>query len=169
MPSLLQEKVIIPLSADQCADLIMETVPLVMRAIRAEMRRQRPLDLSVMQFRALGFVRRNPGASLSHVAAYLGLTLPSVSKMIDGLVERQLMVREADTDDRRRITLRLSAAGQEAVAASHRFTQMRIAEHIATLSAEQRAKVGLAMETLRPLFNRDELGILEGTENIKEE
>ncbi len=169
MPNLLQEKAISPLSADQCADLLMDTMPLVMRAIRAEMRRQRPLDLSVMQFRALGFVRRNPGVSLSQVASYIGLTLPTVSKMVDGLVERQLIIREAAIEDRRRITLRLSAAGQDAVATAHRATQRQIAAQLAPMSGEQRIVVAQAMRTLRPLFNTDELDVLEDAENIKEE
>lgn len=169
MGNLLIDKLERTTSADQCADAIMDTVPLVMRAIRAEMRRHRPLDLSVLQFRALGFVRRNPGVSLSHVASYIGLTLPSTSKMIDGMVERGLVVREASTDDRRRITLRLSAAGQQVVNDAHRVTQRHIAETIAPLSGEQRNAVSQAMHLLRPLFTSDELDTLAVTEDNKEE
>ena len=65
---------------------LMEVVPLVMRTFRAEMRGSRANDLSVPQFRALGFVHRKPGTSLSDVAEHIGLALPSMSKLIDGLV-----------------------------------------------------------------------------------
>ena len=52
-------------------------------------------DLSVPQFRTLLFLRRHPGASLSEVAEHIGLTLPSISKMIDRLEARDLLARLA--------------------------------------------------------------------------
>ena len=65
--------------ADQCAREILDVIPLVMRTIRAEMRRARGADLSVPMFRALNYVGGAEGASLSEVAAHLGVTLPSMS------------------------------------------------------------------------------------------
>jgi DNA-binding MarR family transcriptional regulator len=58
--------------------------------------------LSVPQFRALGFVHRHAGSSLSEVADHIGLTLPAMSRLIDGLVELQLMRRQSQSADRRR-------------------------------------------------------------------
>src|SRR5690348_2467081 len=113
--------------AERCAATIMETVPLVMRAIRAEMRRRRPADLSVPQFRALGFVRRNPGASLSEVAAHLGLTLPATSALIDLLVARELIVRALNPNNRRRVTLTLTPLGASTLGAAHADAQARLA------------------------------------------
>src|SRR5215472_3469611 len=98
--------------AEACAAQIMETVPLVMRTLRTEMRRRRPADLSVPQFRALAFVRRHPGASLSEVAEHLGLTLPATSTLIDHLVARELVRRAPNPDNRRRLVLTLTADGQ---------------------------------------------------------
>ena len=59
----------------ELASKLVEVIPLVMRAIRSHMRANRALDLSVPQYRALGFVVRHPGASLSQVAEHQGLTL----------------------------------------------------------------------------------------------
>ena len=56
-------------------------------------------------------LNRNQGASLSEVAEHVGLTLPSVSKMVDGLVTRGLLTRATDPGDRRRLTLSLTPAG----------------------------------------------------------
>src|SRR5215217_7612844 len=97
-----------PFSPKHCAAELFEVVPLIMRAMRAEVRRQRAPELSMPQFRALAFIGRNEGAALSDVAAFLGLGLPSTSKLIDGLVEARLVTREIAPGDRRRVCLGLS-------------------------------------------------------------
>ncbi|MCX5999878.1 MAG: hypothetical protein NTU41_09910, partial [Chloroflexi bacterium] len=65
----------------ECAALLMDVVPLVMRRIRMEMRRQGMPGLSVPQLRALIYLYRNEGASHSELAEHIGLGLPSMSKM----------------------------------------------------------------------------------------
>ena len=139
-------------SPDECAGQVMEVAPLVMRAIRAEMRRHGTVDLSVPQFRALAFLSHHAGVSLSDVAEHIGLTLPSMSKMIDSLVARGLIKRETHPDDRRRVTLGLTARGQTQFQAAHSATQACLAEQMATLSASDRATVTQAMRILRPLL-----------------
>jgi DNA-binding MarR family transcriptional regulator len=140
------------ISLDQCAREVLETVPLVMRTVRAEMRRHRTADLSVPQFRTLNFLNRQAGASLSQVAEHIGLTLPSVSLLVDGLVERKLILRNTSAADRRRITLTLTARGQSVLEAAHGATQAALAEKLAALSAKDRMIVAQAMQALRPLF-----------------
>jgi len=75
------------------------------------MRAGRPAGLSIPQFRALLFVRRNPGSDLSGVAEHLGTSLPATSELVARLVSQGLLVREADPSSRRRIRLSLSPAG----------------------------------------------------------
>jgi DNA-binding MarR family transcriptional regulator len=140
------------IDSDLCAAAILETVPLVMRTVRAEMRRRRPADLSVPQFRALGFVRRHPGTSLSDVAEHLGLTLSAVSTLIDHLVTRELIERAVNPDNRRRATLTLTGLGQSTLEAAHAHTRARLVELLAPLSAADRALIAQAMQILRPVF-----------------
>lgn len=139
-------------STDDCAHAILEVAPAIMRTIRAEMRDHRTTDLSVPQFRALAFIDSHAGPSLSDVAGHIGLTLPSMSKIVDGLVARKLITRETDTNDRRRITLALTARGLTLLQAAHAATQACLAEMLQSLSASDRATVSDAMETLRPIF-----------------
>src|SRR5512136_3296462 len=103
------------ISSETCAQEVLEVVPLVMRTIRAEMRRHRTADLSVPQFRTLSFIDHNADASLSDVAEHIGLTLPSMSKIVDGLVTRKLVTRQTHPTDRRRMTLTLTTRGQTAL------------------------------------------------------
>ncbi len=141
-----------PASAAQCARQVLEAVPLVMRAIRREMRRQRKPGLSVPQFRILVMVNRNQGASLSEVAEHVGLTLPSVSKMVDGLVVRDLLTRATDPGDRRRLTLSLTPAGQTSMQTAYAATQAYLAGRLATLAASEREALMQAMAALVDIF-----------------
>ena len=87
---------------EETAHQVLDVIPLVMRTIRSEFRSQRSTELSVPQFRTLAFLRNNDGASLSSLANHLGLTLPSMSKLVDGLVSRGFVARTEHQGDRRR-------------------------------------------------------------------
>jgi DNA-binding MarR family transcriptional regulator len=139
-------------SPDVCAQEILEVVPAVMRAIRAELRRHRTADLSIPQFRTLAFIDRNVDASLSDVAEHIGLTLPSISKIVDGLVTRKLVTRQTHATDRRRMTLELTARGQTALQVSRAATRACLAEDLAALSDHRRELIVQALEFLRPVF-----------------
>jgi DNA-binding MarR family transcriptional regulator len=139
-------------SADECARQVLEVVPLVVRTLRATMRQNRGANLSVPQFRSLGYISRETGASLSAVAEHVGLTLPSMSKMIDSLVERGLVDRGISTRDRRQITLTLSSLGRATLRTARARTQARVAAMLGALSETERATVIRAMHALRPIF-----------------
>ncbi|HXG36316.1 MAG TPA: MarR family winged helix-turn-helix transcriptional regulator, partial [Dehalococcoidia bacterium] len=107
------------LSETDSSALIMETIPRITHYLRSEIRRHRGPGFSIPQFRTLFFLSRNQGASLSDVAAHIGLTLPSTSKLVDGLVERNMVVRETSLLDRRCLTLSLTPNGRRALASAH--------------------------------------------------
>src|SRR5512143_1498751 len=139
-------------SPDACAQEILEVVPAVMRTIRTEMRRHRTADLSVPQFRTLAFIERNADASLSDVAEHIGLTLPSMSKIVDGLVARRMVTRQTHRADRRRMTLALTARGQTALQSTREATRACLAEDLATVTDRERETIRQAMRLLRPVF-----------------
>ncbi|MEN6369744.1 MAG: MarR family transcriptional regulator [Thermotogota bacterium] len=139
-------------SPDGCARAVLDTVPLVMRAVRAEMRSRRGSDLSVPQFRVLVFVRRRPGASLSDVAQHVGMLLPSMSKLVTGLVARGLVSRTPSKTDRRRLVLVLTAKGGALVESARRGAQAGLARRLSGLSREDREAVARALSALDALF-----------------
>ena len=139
-------------SPDECARQILEAVPLVMAAIRTEIRSHRGSELSVPQFRVLIFLNRHEGASLSDIAEHLGLTLPSMSKMMDGLVARNMVTRQMDPEDRRRVTLVLTTLGRRAMQSAHKATESRLAERLVVLPASDRRLIIKAMQILASVF-----------------
>jgi DNA-binding MarR family transcriptional regulator len=143
-------------SPENCAAELLETVPLLMRIIRANVRRHGGMEMSVPQFRTLAFIGRNKGAALSDVAAHLGLTLPSTSKLVEGLVSSKLATRETHTGDRRCVVLALTPAGQKRHAAARRMARDFLAEGLASLGADQREQILHATQTLKMVFTDDE-------------
>jgi DNA-binding MarR family transcriptional regulator len=140
---------------EECARQLLDTAPQIMRSIRTEMRSHRGHDLSVPQFRTLTFVSRNPEISLSTLADHLGLTLPSVSKLVDGLVMQKLIVRRESTLDRRRLTLALSKGGEEILQVARQATQDHLKNILRRLAVEDLSIILRALALLNPIFAQE--------------
>lgn len=143
-------------SLEACAREILDVAPLVMRGIRNELRKRGAKILSVPQFRTLGFISRHQGTSLSEVAEHIGLTLPAMSTLIDGLVARNYAVRKIDPDDRRRMTLTLSDTGQRMLQSAREGTQAHLARQLSKLQETDRRTIVAAMRILRGIFGEVE-------------
>jgi DNA-binding MarR family transcriptional regulator len=136
-----------------CACEVLDVVPLVMHGIRSELRRQRSPELSMTQFRTLLHLQRHPGSSLAAVADFIGLALPSMSKLVEGLVCRGLAAREDHAADRRRVTLCLTPAGAAAARSATALAEDHLARRLAALTAEETALIAQAMQLLRGRFS----------------
>ena len=139
---------------DVCATELLEAVPLVMRVIRKYMRGHRS-GLTVPQFRTLCFVDSTTGSSLSDVADFIGLSLPAMSRLVDGLVEKKLMKRKSSDDDRRHLKLSVTAGGQTALREARNLAQAQLALIVVQLSPrEQNSLIG-TMRLLREVFTAE--------------
>jgi len=94
-------------------------VPDLLRAVgrfRRRVRRAGPpwLDqgLTEAQAELVRLVGRQPGTSVGEAAAELGLADNTVSTLVSRLVAKRILIRAADSGDRRVGRLRLSAAAQ---------------------------------------------------------
>ncbi len=96
------------------ADRILEVVPRAMRRIRAEMRASAS-GLTVVQLRAMLFIRRQPGISLSGLTDLLGISVPAGSALVERLVTAGYVDRIVDPAERRRVRLDLTGPGAEQV------------------------------------------------------
>ena len=126
-----------------------------MRAIRQQMRSTAGRELSVVQFRTLAFLDRHPGASLSDVKDHIGLTLPSVSKLVQGLLARGFLHRADDPADRRRNVIVATAKGRRVLEAARAVTRQSLARRLGALADEEVDAVSRALRTLRPIFATD--------------
>jgi DNA-binding MarR family transcriptional regulator len=113
------------------------------------------LELSLTQLRALHVLAYDSDTmSLKELADRLGLSLPAVSRSIEGLVQRGLVTRAEDADDRRMKQVRATPEVPELL---ERLTELRLAgieRFVATLSPRERSKLAAG---LAPLAEREEI------------
>src|SRR5688572_15371472 len=132
----------------ECARTVLDAVPHLMRVIRLQVRTRSSPEFSVPQFRALAFLGRNEDAMLADVAAFLGLTPPAASKLIDVLVETRLVAREIGTADRRRVELKLTAAGKRKYARLVEDAENYLADRLQQLEPQMRNELVRSLQAL---------------------
>jgi DNA-binding MarR family transcriptional regulator len=135
-----------------CSRALLETVPVVMRFIREQMRRSRGSQLSVPQFRSLLFADRRGDASPGELADHLGLTAPSTTKLLDGLERRGFLTRGHSDRDRRRVTLGVTASGRQILSRARESTQASLAAALAAATPQTLAAISRALAELQRLF-----------------
>ncbi|MDE3199944.1 MAG: winged helix-turn-helix transcriptional regulator [Acidobacteriota bacterium] len=93
----------------------------------------------------------------SDVAARTGLTRGAISKLVDRLVEKKLVLREDRMDDRRYQDVALTAAGSKLVPVLAELADGNDEEFFQVLPAGERAAL---LETLKKLVEKNRLHTL---------
>ena len=109
------------------------------------------LGLSFTQVKTLHVLREAGDVNVKDVAGRLGMSLPAMSRALDGLVQRGFVEREGSERDRRAKLVRLLPAGREALDTIERSRVSLIEEFTATLSDEERDRLHA---TLLPIVER---------------
>jgi DNA-binding MarR family transcriptional regulator len=105
-------------------------------------------DLSAVQLRALTILQDNARGNLNGLAAAMGVTVSTASRLVDRLVAAGLVDRRPSPQTRREISLSLTPAGRGRL---QRYDRLRIAEARARLEAvppDRRDAVLAALEQL---------------------
>ena len=135
-----------------CAAALLDALPGVMWFVRQQMRTRRERGLSVPQFRTLAMLSRCDTANLSVVAEHLVCSLPTASRIVSRLVEKGFVHRRHSREDRREVSLQLTARGQTAIERAWTGTQAAIAERLADVPADGCAALTKAFRVLTELF-----------------
>lgn len=85
------------------------------------------LGLTNSRVLALAAAATPDGCSMSRLATELGLPSPLATRVADDLVGKGLVTRVGDADDRRRVLLRLTERGEEALRAVHAEAEQLVA------------------------------------------
>jgi len=110
-------------------------------------------ELSLPQFRVLAMVDEG-GERASHLAERLAVAKPTVTAVVDGLVERGYLSRSADADDRRATRITLTPAGRRALWNAEEAMEQRLEDVLAHADdageiAEALADLELALDRMR--------------------
>src|ERR1700740_184139 len=105
-------------------------------------------DVSIEHWRIMALLREQPGLGAGAIAKGAVLPSASVTRHVDKLVERGMVVRRVDAEDKRRVVLALSPRGQD-------VADRLLAEERAV---EETIAAGLGAERFKALAR--DLGIL---------
>jgi len=92
-------------------------------------------------------IRQHEPATLNQVAAAVGRGAPAVSRSVDALVRDGLIERTADPDNRRRLAMRLTGAGREALN-SRSLASGALAQRLDRLAPSELRAIERAIEIL---------------------
>lgn len=113
--------------------------------------------LTVTQFQCLRAIAAKHGAArTTHLARELQVTAPSMTRTIDSLVERGLVLRQADPADRRTLSLVLTGPGRDLMERYQSEIHDRLRELIAVLSPAQKTRLLAATADLTDMLDADE-------------
>lgn len=109
--------------------------------------------LTSSQFIILQIVARHGKVLPSTVAKSARLTQATVTSLVDKLERNGHVRRQRDTEDRRRIWIEITAAGQKALAASPDFLQDRFQAAFKKLEAWEQAMIIAALERVSAMLD----------------
>lgn len=143
-------------NAHECARLLLQTIPYLMRGIKEAIRPPKAGDdeaLSMGQLRMLDMLGHAP-CTLGELASRHHVTPSTMSRTVDLLVRRQWVARRNDSRDRRQVILTLTEEGQAARAAMGQHAEQATATIMAQLSDDERARLYDGLSILRRLMDR---------------
>jgi DNA-binding MarR family transcriptional regulator len=121
------------------------------------------LDLSFTQLKALSALEgQDEERSLKGLADGLGVSLPTMSRAIDGLYERGFVEREEDPADRRMKRVRLTAAGRAVPRSLNEARLSALGELLGSLQDEEADALGRALAII--LERREEIAAYRPTD-----
>ncbi len=106
------------------------------------------LHLTVAQLKSLFFITNEGTTSCRKLAAALGVTPQNVTGIVDRLVERGLVSRQGNPEDRRMHSLRATEKGEALVADLRERRVNRLSEILTLMSQEELVVLARAMEPL---------------------
>lgn len=134
----------------RCASAVVDTSMFVVRLLRTELVRRPESELSVSHLPGLVYLEATPGCSLSQIARYLGLGMPTASKLIAAWTRRGLVRQEIPPGDRRKRALYLTREGSACVRRTLNVLRDALAHRLFKVPSSQRALILRAMRLLRP-------------------
>src|SRR6476619_7489521 len=129
--------------------------PTLLRLAR-ELRREKIAGVSPHQVGLLVAIKYAPGVTVGELAAEERVSTAAMSKRVSRLERGGLVTRTQETADRRRVGLTLTEDGQRALRRVRSRRTAWLASRLDTLSPDELARVGAAVDALGHLLADEE-------------
>ncbi len=133
-------------------DLIEGIIELQRKVDRA--RRQYQLDvwmglpLTIAQLKSLFFISNQGSTNLGNLARALGVTPSNVTGIVDRLVEQNMVSRKENPENRRMLSLRVTATGEELIASLRERKRGYMSEALARMNEDELATLAQGLTSL---------------------
>ena len=113
-----------------------------------------PLDLTVQQLKVLNLVAAEPGLTSQDLAHRLAVSPPTASGLVDRLVEKDILERRQDPEDRRLRRLYLTDLGEQAAQQGDSLFQRALVAVIQLMSLEDMQAMKRSSQAMLEVFSR---------------
>ena len=138
----------------QMIDRFWESVPPTWNRIRTNVRgiAAEKFGITVEQFHILRHIRKGHG-SVSKLAEAKGISRPAISQAVELLVNRGLVSRRQNPEDRRFVQLELTENGEELLSAIFRENRAWMEGKLSVLTPKQLMQIIAALDVLKTVFD----------------
>ena len=137
------------LSPEEMGDRLIALIDLLQNRVRPSYHTTR---LTAARMSALRIIIENDGTTGGQIAQAERVTQATITRVLDGLDGSGFIEREPSQRDRRIVDVRATEAGRAAFREAVASQIERLAGDLATLSAEDRAKISDAIRRLERVF-----------------
>ncbi len=135
---------------------LLSILPLVMRSMASDMRRQ-GCALPPTHFALPAMLARRP-RTMGELAERMGVSAPTMSNLIAALAERGWVTRREDPDDRRVALIELTPYGRRSLQRHQVLAEQRVARLLGALAPAKRADLLSGLVALREAFEKNAPG-----------
>jgi len=94
-------------------------------------------ELSVLHIQTLMFLKDSDGATMSDIAEFLHIELPSATSLVNKLVRKNLAKRSSDKEDRRVVKIDLTETGTKLLVKAIDVRTKKLEQLLSYLSVDQ--------------------------------
>jgi DNA-binding MarR family transcriptional regulator len=120
------------------------------------------LNLTISQLKVVLLLFITGHSRMSDIASELGVSLATATGVVDRLVERNLLIRNGDPDDRRVVLCQLSNDGEKIIRDLWQLSQKRAGALMIALDTQQLLLISEALQALTHAWEDTEGGLQQG-------
>lgn len=113
-----------------------------------------PSDLTMQQVRVLGFVAKDPGLAGHELGERLGVSAPTASGLVERLVEKGVLARGDDSDDRRVRRLYVTPSGHDLIRQMDSLLERAMLKVIASMTLDELEVMRLSSQVMLDVMDR---------------
>ncbi len=139
---------------DRAAEIVEALAPLLAHHRHRWAARCQAHGLSIVGFQVLALLEMHGGMPMTRLADELGVALPNATGIVGRLVERGIVARADDAQDRRRVLVTLTDDGRRVIAEMEAGRRERMSRLFSVMTDEQQRRLLQSVKDLHAAAQR---------------